>query len=171
MLNRDNVTFQLTRLGILFRRKIDSRVVELYSNQLERHLDDEKFMASVNAIAEEDDRFPTVKRLLEAGRAHRRREKGRPVIVNRRRQELAGLEETLAAVEQGMPVPLSDQFHGRKHIPADIERLIYESAAVEVPLVLGQPFDERAAAIAAFAEAEIAKVQAHAERTAPPAAT
>ena len=154
MLGRESVSFNLTRVAMGFRRKIDDRLIDVYHRQLERHLDDEQFAVAIQAVLDEDDKFPSIARILAAGRSYRRHERGTPYIVDG-----GPLSECLADIDAGRSYGGDDQFRGRTHTKPAIERLVYEDAAVTVEAVSGEGLSDRLRRIMVKAEETISRME------------
>lgn len=172
MLNRDLVVARLTYIATMLRRKIDQRILDGYHRELDRlGMTDDQFTMACQDVIDEDDRFPSIKRLRELGRQHRRHERGVPFLRDGFREEIGMLSECLAALDDGRTYGGSDQYRGRQFIKPMIEELIYLDAATTVEPVAGEPHSSRLKRIVAKAEAEIASIQGKERASRPNAAT
>jgi len=166
MLDKESVVFQLTSLATAMRRKLDPRTVDAYHRVLAGKINTDQFVRACQVVVEEDDKFPSVARLLSAGRAHRERERGVPYVNG------VPLSEVLAAVDSGTTVPVMDDplFRGRPGVTPMVERIVYEDAAVTVEPAAEEPMSSRLRRIYQKAEAELGRLAPKAV-SAPPDAT
>lgn len=160
MLSKESVTLRMGWLAAAHRRKIDVRQIEIYHRVLSQSLDEDQFANACERALEEDDKVPSIQRLLELGRGYKGRERGIPYVVDSRRGEIGPLGQVIADVDQGRPVQSDDAFRGRRGVKPHIERLVYEDAVATCPPVPDEHFTDRLRRIAEKAEAELARMEA-----------
>lgn len=160
MLSRDTVNFHLSYLATALRRKLDDRVIDIYHRECARTMDDEHFASAVQAVLDEDDKFPSIARLKAIGKGHRSRERGVAHIMGADREDLGPAQECLSALDAGRSYGGLDQFRGRPTVTPMIEWLVYQDAAVTVEALPGEGLSSRLKRIAACAEHEISRLMA-----------
>ena len=158
MLSRDAVALGLTYIATSLSRKIDQARIDIYHRELSRTLDDDQFRAAVAAVLDEDEKFPSIARLKGAGKGHRRQERVTPYI-----RDCGPLSECLSDTDSGRAYGGADQYRGRKHTKPEIERLVYEDAAVMAEAIPGEGLSARLRRIARKAEDALERMEALAE--------
>jgi len=155
MLSRDAVMLGLTYLATAQRRKVDPRAVDIYHRECGRTMNDAQFGAAISMVLEEEEsRWPSIGHLKALARGGGRREVGVPYI-----RECGPLSECLSDIDSGRSYGGADQYRGRPHTKPHVERLVYEDAAVTVPVTPGEAITNRLRRIAQRAEAELERME------------
>jgi hypothetical protein len=144
----------MQRLAVPFRRKLGDREIDSYHHELARHLDDMQFTSACTLALEQDDKFPSIARLLALGRGGLSREQGVPYI-----RDIGRLSDCLADIDAGRSYGGDDQYRGRPGIKPMIERLVYEDAACVVEPRPGELLIARLIQISEKAEAELSRME------------